>query len=158
MSCVFVVVPVVAGAWPMVSAAIVAACAGLGYQALLRAEENFALDCLSSAEEEGMRSVQMTMEDSQVVTDALMRGDSFTFSRGDILATFRIDGRGACSVHVAGKGRSNMELEAAGREVMDRVRQQYAYAKVMSELEERGFQVVDQEVQANRSIRIRVRR
>jgi hypothetical protein len=51
-----------------------------------------------------------------------------------------------------------MELEAAGREVMDRVRQQYAYAKVMSELEERGFQVVDQEVQANRSIRIRVRR
>ena len=157
MSCVFIVVPVVAGAWPVVSAAVIAACAGMGYSAVRRAENNLGFDEIPIPTD-GTRSVLLTMNDSQVVTDALMRGDSFTFGRDGITATFRVDGRGACTVHVAGVGRSDTDLEAEGRDLMDRVRQQYAYAKVMAELEERGFDVVEQEVQTNRSIRIRVRR
>jgi len=156
MSCVFVVVPVVAGTWPIVSAAVIAACAGLGYGSVRRYEQDLELDVVATGP--GTRSVALTMEDSQVVTDTLMRGESFSFARGDLTATFRVDGRGACVVHVSGEGRSNEELEAEGREIMDRVRQQYAYAKVMAELEERGFHVIDQEVQANHSISIRVRR
>jgi len=157
MSCVFIVVPVVAGAWPVISAAVIAACAGMGYAAVRRAEDNFGFDEIPIPTD-GSRAVMLTMDDSQVVTDTLMRGDSFTFTRDGVTATFRVDGRGACTVHVAGTGRSDAELEAEGRNLMDRVRQQYAYAKVMAELEERGFHVVDQEVQKNRSIRIRVRR
>jgi hypothetical protein len=51
-----------------------------------------------------------------------------------------------------------VELEAAGRELMDRVRQQFAYAKVMEELEARGFDVVQEQVEATGAIRVRVRR
>lgn len=157
MSCVFVVVPVVAGTWPVISAALIAACAGLGYQSVRKLEDGLsASDSIPGGI--GERSVALTMDDSQVVTDTLLRGESFTFARGDITATFRVDGRGACVVHVAGAGRSNAELAAEGREIMDRVRQQYAYAKVMAELEERGFSVVSQEVQPNRTISIQVRR
>lgn len=158
MSCMFVVVPVVVGGWPIISAAIIAAGAGMGYRAVRNMERGMEGYETDEATDLGMRSVKLVMEDSQVVADTLMRGESFSMERGDITAKFRIDGRGACTVHIEGRGQSNAQLEAAGRELMDRVRQQFAYAKVMAELEERGFQVVQQEVEENQSIRIRVRR
>jgi hypothetical protein len=157
MSVCFVVVPVVIGSWPMISAAIVAAGAAMGYQAVRQQEQ--ALEAMTTDEQEAIaRSVQLVMEDSEVVADTLMRGESFTLQNGDITATFHIDGRGACNVHMNGKGKTDAQLEEAGRELMDRVRQQFAYAKVMQEMEERGFQVVKQEVEENNSIRISVRR
>jgi hypothetical protein len=158
MSVVFVVVPVVAGGWPVISAAIVAAGAAMGYRAVKRAEESGELGISEHPGGPRTRAVDLVMENSQVVADALMRGESFTMSRGDIAATFRVDGRGACSVHVSGQNMTDAELEAAGRDLMDRVRQQFAYAKVMAELEERGFEVVREQLEADQSIRIRVRR
>jgi hypothetical protein len=156
MSVVFVVVPVVAGSWPLISAAIVAAGAAMGYRALQRAEADRAADLAAGPAAAG--AVTLQMEDSQIVADTLARGESYTLRRGDITAVFRRDGRGACSVHMSGAGRSRAALESAGQELMDRVRQQFAYARVMAELEERGFDVVQQEVEADQSIRIRVRR
>jgi hypothetical protein len=153
----FVVVPVVIGSWPLISAAIVAAGAAMGYRATKSIEEEI-LNAAAGGLESEHRSVQLRMENSQVISDTLMRGESFTMQKGDLRATFRIDGRGACVVHMHGEGRTEAELEAAGRELMDKVRQQFAYSKVMAELEERGFQVVQQEVQQNQSIRIQVRR
>ena len=158
MSCMFVVVPVVVGGWPLISAAIVAAGAAMGYRAVRQIENELESMAAIGDTDLGARSVQLVMEDSQVIADTLMRGESFVMERGDITARFRIDGRGACTVHIEGQGKSHAALEAAGRELMDRVRQQFAYAKVMAELEERGFQVVQQEVEENQSIRIRVRR
>lgn len=175
MSVCFVVVPIVVGSWPAISAAILAAGATMGYQTVKRLEEhenNFFnqdnslfLDgtmTQSSTQDAApyavTRSVQLRMDNSEVLADSLMRGESFTMQRGDISATFSIDGRGACNVHMSGTTTSDSVLEEAGRELMDRVRQQFAYAKVMQEMEERGFQVVQQEVEENQSIRIRVQR
>ena len=154
MSVVFVVIPVVAGSWPMISAAIVAAGAAMGYHAARQAEANL------SREIGGMASagVSLVMENSQVVSETLLRGEAFTLERDGLTAIFRMDGRGQCTVHVGGKGKSDQELEEAGRDLMDRVRQQFAYAKVMGELEERGFEVVAQEVDVDNAIRVRVRR
>jgi hypothetical protein len=155
MSVCFVVVPVVIGAWPVISAAVVAAGASMGYRAVTLAErelENIGKNSSFQSD------VQMTMPDSEVVASAFSRGESFSLERDDIIATFRIDGRGACQVHLEGENKSNAELEKAGIELMDRVRQQYAYAKVMQEMETRGFQVTQQEVEENNSIRIRMRR
>lgn len=155
MSVCFVVVPVVVGAWPVISAAVVAAGASMGYRAVTLAErelENIGKNSNFQSD------VQMTMPDSEVVAAAFSRGESFSLERDGIVATFRIDGRGACQVHLSGENKSHAELEQAGTELMDRVRQQYAYAKVMQEMETRGFQVTSQEVEENNSIRIRVRR
>lgn len=157
MSVIFVVAPIVAGSWPIVSAAIIAASAALGYAAATRAEnriDGFVGNNLPDA----MRSLDMRMTDSQVVTDALQRGESFTVQRDGVTAVFRVDGRGQCQVHLSGVGVSEMTLQAAGQELMDKVRQQFAYSQVMAELETRGFQVVQQEMEANQSIRIRVKR
>jgi hypothetical protein len=157
MSVIFVVIPVVAGGWPVISAAILAASAALGYRAVQ------AVECkvVAGVREETAgpeTGVQLVMDDSQVVADHLARGESFGVERGGITATFQRDGRGRCSVHVTGAGRSNLELEVAGRELMDQVRQQFAYSKLLAELETRGFDVVQEQVEADRSIRIRVRR
>ncbi len=154
MSVVFVVIPVVAGSWPMISAAIVAAGAAMGYHAAKQAEASLAWE-MGGAVSAG---VSLVMENSQVVSETLLRGEAFTLEREGLTATFRMDGRGQCTVHVGGAGKSDRELEEAGRELMDRVRQQFAYAKVMGELEERGFEVVAQEVAADNAIRVRVRR
>jgi hypothetical protein len=153
----FVVVPVVVGSWPLISAAIVAAGAAMGYQATKSLEERI-VNAGVAGSEPLHRSVRLRMENSQVVSDTLMRGEEFTMEKNGMRATFRVDGRGACVVHMDGDGKTEAELEAAGRELMDKVRQQFAYSKVMAELEERGFQVVQQEVQENQSIRISVRR
>jgi hypothetical protein len=154
MSVVFVVVPVVAGSWPMISAAILAAGAAMGYRAVRQAETNRNVDLMDAAP----RGVSLVMDDTRVMAENLMRGESFTLERDGLTAVFRMDGRGQCTVHVAGEGRSNAQLEEAGRELMDRVRQQFAYAKVMAEMEERGFEVIGQEVDADNAIRLRVRR
>ena len=154
MSVVFVVIPVVAGSWPMISAAIVAAGAAMGYRAAKQAEANMAQEMGRAAP----AGVSLVMENSQVVSETLLRGEAFTLERDGLSATFRMDGRGQCTVHVGGAGKSDRELEEAGRELMDRVRQQFAYAKVMGELEERGFEVVTQEVDVDSAIRVRVRR
>lgn len=154
MSVVFVVIPVVAGSWPLISAAIVAAGAAMGYRAAKQAEANLAQEMGGAAP----AGVSLVMENSQVVSETLLRGEAFTLERDGLSATFRMDGRGQCTVHVGGAGKSDRELEEAGRELMDRVRQQFAYAKVMGELEERGFEVVAQEVDVDSAIRVRVRR
>lgn len=157
MSVIFVVAPVVAGSWPIVSAAIIAASAALGYHAASNLEGR--LEASSSPRvPDAVRSIEMRMTDSQVVTDALQRGESFTVEREGVTAVFRVDGRGQCQVHLSGIGVSEMTLQAAGQELMDRVRQQFAYAQVMAELETRGFEVVHQEMDVDQSIRIRVKR
>jgi hypothetical protein len=157
MSISFLVIPVVAGGLPIISAAIIAGGAALGYAAVRRLEEDVLSDSAHGLMA-GPRSVTMTMPESQVVTDALLRGETFELRKDDIMATFRIDGRGACQVHVEGAYLSEAELTAAGTQLMDKVRQQFAYAKVMAELDQRGFSLVDQHVEENQAIRISVRR
>ncbi|BDI31699.1 hypothetical protein CCAX7_37500 [Capsulimonas corticalis] len=165
MSVVFVVAPIVAGSWPVISAAILAAGAAMGYHAaananeqLRRQEEAGCGNLLYSEVSPVQRSVKLVMDDSEILMETLMRGESFAMEREGLTATFRVDGRGQCTVHVSGEGRSEMELQEAGYSLMDRVRQQFAYSKVMAELEERGFDVTQQEVRADQSIRIQVRR
>jgi len=158
MSVCFVVVPIVVGAWPLVSASILAGSAALGYRVVSGLEQEALALLEGSASLDMQRSVQLVMEDSEVMADALIRGESITVERNGIQATFRRDGRGRCTAHVSGAGLEDQELQAAGAELMDRVRQQYAYARVMEELETRGFDVVQEQVEADQSIRVSVRR
>lgn len=158
MSVILVIaVPLVAGTWPFVSAAVVAASAALGYHMVQELESRPPGGVAESAKPT-RAAVSLVMEESQIMADSLARGEAFTVEREGLHATFSRDGRGRCIVHVSGEGRSSVELEAAGRELMDRVRQQFAYARVMEELETRGFDVVQEQVEAEGSIRIRVKR
>lgn len=158
MSCGFVVIPLMMAAGPaalpLIGAAVIGAGSALGYQAARMAEGSEG----ALVDYDFTNSVDLVMEDSKIVSDTLLRGESFLLQKDGIAARFRIDGRGSCTVHVEGENKSKAELEAAGVELMGRVRQQFAYAKVMAELEQRGFQVTQQNVAEDNSIRIQVRR
>jgi hypothetical protein len=77
--------------------------------------------------------------------------------RGGVTVTFSRDARGKASLCVTGEGHSKQELKALGEELSQTVVQQYVYQKLMGEMSNRGFIVVDQETSEDRSIRLKVR-
>ena len=151
MSVMFVVAPAVAAVgWPLLCGAIAAASASLGYKAL-------ATDArVDAGGVELEQSIDITLENSSIVAESMKRESRFVITRDDITATFERAANGRCAVHVAGKNRSEHELNAIGKELVGRVTQQYAYNKVMTELKSQGFTVNEEEVSNDQTIRIHV--
>jgi hypothetical protein len=58
---------------------------------------------------------------------------------------------------VTGNGQSDETLRALGEELSQAVVQQYVYQKLMEQMRARGFNVVEEKVNEDRSIRLKVR-
>jgi hypothetical protein len=153
MSVVFVVVPAVAAGWPVIAAAVGAACAALGYGAQRLSEQRTSAKVV---EEPTTHQVELEMANAEVIGEALAREQSLQVEKDGVVATFSKDARGSLRLHVQGE-RSQKELSAIGTELLNRVRQQYAYEKVKSELVSKGFVLVDEHVDENSNIRLSVR-
>jgi hypothetical protein len=149
MSVVFIVIPAVAVSWPVLCSAIAGAAGVLGYRALNAARE-------AAAEASTANKVEIEIAGAEVVAEAMKRDSIFSVGKDDIVATFRREADGRCTVHVEGVNRSDEELDTIGRELAGRVIQQYAYNKVMTELKNRGFTVTQENVQADQTIQIQV--
>ena len=154
MSCVCILTPVVIAAWPAFSAAVVAAATSLGYQL---AAETVNLNKASKTSQKGAGNVQLEIENSEVVTTQLGRDQRIAVTKDGVTVTFSRDERGKASLCVAGEGRNKEELEAMGRELSQAVVQQYVYRKLMDEMRTRGFNVIEEETNVDRSIRLKVR-
>ena len=154
MSAVCILAPVVIAAWPAFSAAVVAAATSLGYQiAHEAANEKRA----ATTAREDSNKVELEIERSEVVTNQLGRDQRIAVTREGVTVTFTRDARGKASLCVTGEGHSQEELRALGEELSQRVVQQYVYQKLMDEMRARGFNVVEEEVNEDRSIRLKVR-
>lgn len=153
MSCVCILTPVVIAAWPAFSAAVVAASASLGYQVAAQAAD-FKKNAVA---EKNSNKVQLEIENSEVVTSQLGREQRIAVTRDGVTITFSRDARGKASLCVTGGGQSDDELRAMGEEMSQAVVQQYVYQKLMSEMRARGFNVVEEETNQDRSIRMKVR-
>jgi DNA-binding protein len=154
MSCVCILTPVVIAAWPAFSAAVVAAATSLGYQVVAEAVD---LSKSAKAVQKDRPNVQLEIENSEVVTNQLGRDQRIVASRDGVTITFSRDARGKASLCVSGDGHSKEELQAMGRELSQAVVQQYVYQKLMDEMRARGFNIVEEEVNTDRSIRLKVR-
>ncbi len=154
MSCVCILTPVVIAAWPAFSAAVVAAATSLGYTLV---EEVRALDQATGVNAAAERSVQLEIEQSEIVTNQLGRDQSLKVTRGGVTMTFARDARGKASICVTGPGHSNEELRAIGEELSQRVVQKYVHQRLLDEIQARGFNVVEEEVDQNHAIRLKVR-
>lgn len=154
MSAVCILAPVVIAAWPVFSAAVVAAATSLGYQVAKEvADEKHA----ATGAGKGSSKVELEIERSEVVTSQLGRDQRIAVTRGGVTVTFSRDARGKASLCVTGEGYSREELRALGEELSQAVVQQYVYQKLMDEMRARGFNVVEEEVNQDRSIRLKVR-
>jgi len=154
MSVVFVVVPAVAAGWPVMAAAIAAACAAMGYTAHRAVEQQ---EPEKVAETPTRSRIELEMSNAEVIGAALSREQSVQFEKDGVVATFSKDARGALSLHVEGEG-SRVELGQVGQQLLNQVRQQYATEKIKSELLGQGFTLVDEHVDEHGSIRLKVRK
>ena len=140
-------------AWPAFSAAVVAAASSLGYQVATEAQRHLPGEVVPK----GSSSVQLEIERSEVVTNQLGRDQRISVTRESVTVTFSRDARGKASLCVTGNGHGEEELRVLGEELSQAVVQQYVYQKLMDDMRARGFNVVEEEVTADRSIRLKVR-
>ena len=148
MSCVCILTPVIIASWPQFSAAVVAAATTLGYTAVTGN---------NSATAQEQQSVSLEIAQSEIVTNQLGRDQKISVQRGGVTVTFSRDARGKASVCVTGDGHTDDELRAFGEELSRRVVQKYVHQKLLDEVRARGFNVVEEEVGADQSIRLKVR-
>jgi hypothetical protein len=144
----------VIAAWPAFSAAVVAAAASLGYAVV---EETQAAMQTVNVHQTGERAVQLEIEQSEIVTNQLGRDQSISVSRAQVVVKFSRDARGKASICVTGPGHSDEELRNIGEELSQRVVQKYVHQRLMDEIKARGFNVVEEEVDENSAIRLKVR-
>ena len=148
MSCVCILTPVVIATWPQFSAAVVAAATSLGYAMVSEKTE------VAEAEE---RQVNLEIEQSEVVTGKLNRDQRICVTRDRVTVEFSRDARGKATVCVTGKGFSDEELRQLGEELSRRVIQKYVHQRLLDEIKARQFVVVEEEVDENNAIRLKVR-
>jgi len=153
MSAVVFMVPAMAGG-PVFAAAVAVAGAALGLKAvgmLLDGQRHS-----NSADE--VTGVDVQVPNSHVLADTVDEGDVLPLEGSGFKVTFAKDGRGGCSMRVEGKGKTDAELETLGRDLINRVAQQYAYQKLNTELKKKGYTLVQEKVEEDQSIRLTVRR
>ena len=153
MSCVCILTPVVIMAWPAFSAAVVAAAGSLGYHVVSEASQGFQ----AATAETVVRRVELEIAQSELVTGQIGRDQRIAVTRDGVTVTFSRDARGRAALCVTGNGQSDEELRQLGEELSQSVVQQYVYRKLMDEMRTRGFNVVEEEVNEDRSIRLKVR-
>jgi hypothetical protein len=151
MGAVCILAPVVIAAWPAFSSAVVAAAASLGYQVAAEAAR------ARPAAARKPNSVNLEIARSEVVTNQLGRDQRISVTREGVTVTFSRDARGKAALCVTGEGHSQEALRALGEELSQSVVQHYVYQKLMSEMQARGYVVVEDQVSEDRSIHIKVR-
>jgi hypothetical protein len=149
MSCVCILTPVVIAAWPAFSAAVVAAASSLGYQV--------AAEGKTQQKQEQNGAIHINIANSELVTNQLSRDQKIRVSRNGVTITFARDERGRASLCVTGSGQTDAALRALGEELSQRVVQKYVYQRLMDEMRARQFMVVEEEVDENQAIRLKVR-
>lgn len=153
MSCVCILTPVVIAAWPAFSAAVAAAATSLGYSIVEEVRQSQE----QQVAEVGERKVSLEIEQSEIVTNQLGRDQQIKVTRAGVTVTFSRDARGKAAICVTGPGYSDEELRAMGEELSQRVVQKYVYQRITDEMKARQFTVVEEEVDENNAIRMKVR-
>lgn len=156
MSCVCILTPVVIAAWPAFSAAVAAAATSLGYTIVKEGRQEHRQSLLNQAQT-GERAVELEIEQSELVTSQLGRDQCIKVTRGTVTVVFSRDARGKASICVTGPGHSDEELRVIGEELSRRVVQKYVYNRLIEECRSRQFNIVEDEVDENNAIRLKVR-
>ncbi|HLJ10313.1 MAG TPA: hypothetical protein VKU82_03950 [Planctomycetaceae bacterium] len=151
MSTVLVVAPLIIANWPVITAAVTAAVGTMGFSVLNRAERE------RQSVDSRVTRAEIEVEDADILPEASGTCEELVVERDGVRAVFSRDVRGALRVCMEGSGHSKAELKRIGEELIGRVTQQYVYHRVVTELKQRNMAIVNEEVAADRTVKIRVR-
>jgi hypothetical protein len=150
MSSIVVVAPLIVAGWPVITAAVTAAVASMGFSVVQGAAQP------ASVKTHTRTRTEIDVEDSEVLQEAAPVGE-LVIQRDDVRIIFNRDQRGALKLCVEGENHSRAELQEIGREVLGRVTQQYVYHRIVTELQDRHMTIVDEHVSADHTVKLRVR-
>jgi hypothetical protein len=145
-----VITPILIANWPAITAAVTAAVGTMGFAATQEGSAQGRALASTTREE-------IEVEDSDVLESGAGTAESIVVERDGVRATFSRDARGVLKVCMEGKGKSKAELRKLGQELVGRVTQQYAYHRIVTELKQRNMAIVDEQVTADQTVKIRVR-
>ncbi len=149
MSGIVVVSPLRLAA-PVVMAAATAAASSLGFTICSERVD----ELLETSEEDTVVGFDVT--EASGLKELLQQQGPLALKRPDALVLIREKGSG---VHMEVRGRGGEEeLETIGRELLQSINQHYAYDRVMSDLKSRGFESLEEEVEEDGTIRLKLRR
>ncbi|HVR82899.1 MAG TPA: DUF1257 domain-containing protein [Planctomycetota bacterium] len=148
MSAVVVLAPIVVSSWPVLAAAVVSAAASAGFRVVKREEPKI---------RGAKNSVELTMDNADVVADSLSPDQQIVVERGGIRVRFSRDARGHFRTCAEGDA-SKEDLRKVGEDLSGRVIQQYVYQRLSQELGQNGFSTVSEEKAPDGAIRLHVRR
>jgi ABC-type transporter MlaC component len=154
MSTVLILTPVIIASWPAITAAVAGAATALGFVMQRTVQEVMA----GVQTEEGVQNVEVELAESEVLAQSLTTNQQVVLNKGSIKIVVERDARGRCKVCASGKGHSKVELKQVAEEFTQKLTQCFVYNKVMKELKGKNFQIINEEVTQDQSIRINVRR
>ena len=134
-------------AWPAIAGAAATAASALGF-ALATGKEDAEVG-------EGLE-VDISLENSEAVTGELQIGEELVFTRGGVQIRFYRDVEGNSGIRVHGHG-SEAKLREIGEEFSKKIVQQYSYHQLVTELKSRDFNVTDEQVEEDGTVRLHVR-
>ena len=156
MSCVVVISPLVIAGWPVITAAVTSAIASMGFNIAQSAAAATNPDLSLMARSKEKTRVDIELEESEILQNSLS-DERIVVEREGMRAVFTRDQRGALKLCMEGEGHSKAELRRVGEELINRVTQQYVYHRVVTELKQRNMTIVDEQISADRTVKIRVR-
>lgn len=154
MSTVLILAPIVISSWPAIAAAAAGAATALGFAAQKAAQEMVQ----QNKQDDQIQNVEWELADSEVLGQGLATDQKIVLTKGAVQLVVERDARGQCKICASGKGLSKAELKETAEQFTQKLTQCFIYDKVMRELKTRSFQVVNEEVMPDESIRIHVRR
>lgn len=153
MSTVLILTPVIIASWPAITAAVAGAAAALGLAVTHSVKES-----VEQANAEVEQSVEVELAQSQVLAQSIATGKEIVVTKDNVELRVSRDQRGRCVVCAKGLGYSKAELKQMAEEFTQKLTQCFTYNRVVSELKNKNFQIVNEEVTEDESVRINVRR
>jgi hypothetical protein len=153
MSTIIVLTPLIIGSWPLISAAVTAAAVGLGMNVNqvvqeIRQENKAEVDQI----------VEIELENSEVLASQVASGKEMVLTKDGITIRISRDARGKCKICAEGKGYSKAELKGFAEEFTQKLTQCFVYNNTVTELKAKDFQMINEEVMEDGTIRVHVRR
>jgi len=150
--CVVLVPIVAAAAWPVLSGAAAAVMASVGFTAVQQA-----VDAANRIDEQASDRVELDLANSEEVAASLGRAEELVFEKDGLTVRFARDVRGKLKICVEGSGYDKADLKRFGEEIAGRVVQQYACTRILNEMQKNGLSLVEQTVDEENNIRIKLR-
>lgn len=149
MSMIVILAPLIASAWPSLASAILGSVSAMGYSVL---------DPKELRNNKVKKCIEIDVKNSNVISEFIKDKQTITVEKNNILVSFQKGADNRCKITVMGEDKTDAELKQIGEEISKVVTQKYVYNKIMSELQQREFSIVEEKVEEDNTIRINARR